>query len=326
MSQRIDVHHHFAPPQWMAARARQLGEGGNNPWKDWSPRKSLDAMDSAGVTTAIASLTTPGAWIEDGNFDDRDAARALARECNEYGARMASDHRGRFGVVAALPMPDIDGSLREIEYALDVLKFDGVGLMTSFGDRWLGDGAHAPVFEELNRRKAVVLTHPTTPNCCAGLIPQVGPSTIEYGADTTRAIMSLLVNGTVDRYPGIRFVFSHAGGTMPFLISRIVGRQLVVGADGLVGLPSSGGSRSSGGERLAQLRTFYYDTAQQANPVAMAALRKVIPVSRIVFGTDYPYTSILEHVTGLQGSQVFSAGELRAIDSLNWVEACARSP
>lgn len=301
----------------MAAWARQLGEGGNNPWKDWTPGKSLDAMDCAGVTTAIASLTTPGAWIMDGKFYDRDAARALARECNEYGARMTSDHRGRFGIVAALPMPDIEDSLTEIEYALDVLKFDGIGLMTSFGDRWLGDAAFAPVFEELNRRKAVVCTHPTTPNCCAGLIPKVGPSTIEYGADTTRAIMSLLVTGTADRYPQIRWVFSHAGGTMPFLISRIVGRQLAMGADGLISLPAGESSRNSGPARLAQLRRFYYDTAQQANPVAMAALRRVVPASQIVFGTDYPYTSILEHVTGLQESQVFGPDELRAIDGEN---------
>ncbi len=314
---RVDVHHHFAPPQWMAATAAALGNIGNNPWKDWTPEASLEAMDRAEVTTAMASLTTAGVWLEDRNFENRDAACALARECNGYGAQMASDHRGRFGIFAALPLPDIDGSLLEIEYALDVLKLDGIGLMTSYGDRWLGDEAFAPVFEELNRRKAIVFVHPTTPNCCVGLIPQLGPAILEYGADTTRTIMSLVVTGAADRCRDIRFIFSHAGGTLPFLISRIVGRRLTVDADGLISEPSSSSWRDSGRARLEQLRRFYYDTAQQANPVAMGALRQVIPASQIVFGTDYPYTSILDHVTGLRESGVFSDDELRAIDYEN---------
>ncbi len=314
---RVDMHHHFAPPNWRAATARALGQSSNNPWRDWTPEQSLEAMDGAGVTTAMASLTTAGVWLADRNFENRDAARALAHECNGYGAQLASDHRGRFGNFAALPLPDIDGSLREIEYALDVLKLDGIGVMTSYGDRWLGDEAFAPLFEELNRRKAAVFVHPTTPNCCVGLIPQVIPSTIEYGTDTTRTIMSLLVTGAADRYRDVRFIFSHAGGTLPFLISRIVGRRLAVGADGLISEPSSGSWRDSGHARLAQLRRFYYDTAQQANPVAMGALRQVIPACQIVFGTDYPYTSMLDHVTGLQDSGVFSDDELRAIDYEN---------
>lgn len=311
---RIDVHHHFAPPRWMAATAAALADIPNNPWKDWTPGASLEAMDRAGVTTAMASLTTPGVWMADRNFENRDAARALARECNAYGARMASDHRGRFGILAALPLPDIDGSLIEIEHALDVLELDGIGVMTSYGDRWLGNEAFAPVFEELNRRKAAVFVHPTVPNCCVGLIPRVGPSTIEYAADTTRAIMSLLVSGAADRYRDVRFIFSHGGGVLPFQISRIAGRRLAVGADGLICEPAGYSWRESGHARLAQLRRFYYDTAQQANPVAMGALRQVIPASQIVFGTDYPYTSILDHVMGLQASGVFSDDELRAID------------
>jgi predicted TIM-barrel fold metal-dependent hydrolase len=301
----------------MAATAAALADTPNNPWKDWTPEGSLEAMDEAGVTTAMASLTTPGVWLADRNFENQEAARALARACNVYGAEMASDHRGRFGIFAALPLPDIDGSLAEIEYALDVLKLDGIGVMTSYGDRWLGDETFAPVFEELNRRKAVIFVHPTIPNCCVGLIPQVGPSIIEYGADTTRAIMSLLVTGAADRYRDVRLIFSHAGGILPFQISRITGRRLAVGADGLICEPSNSSWRDSGRARLELLRRFYYDTAQQANPVAMGALRQVVPASQIVFGTDYPYTSILDHVTGLQESGVFSDDELRAIDYEN---------
>ena len=318
---RIDVHHHFVPPKWMTATARALKNDSNNPWGDWSPEMSLEAMDRGGVTTAMASITPRSVWLEDSKFENVDAARAVARECNEYGAELAATHPGRFGIFAALPLPNVEGSLTEIPYALDELKLDGISVLTSYGTRWLGDEAFASVFDELNRRKAVVFVHPTVPDCCAGLVPKVGPSTIEYATDTTRAIMSLLVSGTAARCPDVHFIFSHAGGTMPFLIPRIVGRQLVINsADGLVAFPANDSTRNSGPERLALLRRFYYDTAQQANPVAMSALRMVVPASQIVFGTDYPYTSILDHVTGLHESGVFSDEELRAIDFGNAVK------
>jgi 6-methylsalicylate decarboxylase len=309
-ARRVDLHHHFLPPRWATALEAQGLL--NRQRSGWTPMKSLDAMDQSGTRTAMLSVT--------GNQDpSSDAAemRKMLREANEYGATLVADHQGRFGLLAAVPLPDIDASLREIEYAFDVLHADGIGIETSFDDKWLGDPFFAPVFEELNRRRAVVYTHPTTANCCGDLIPQVPAATIEYGTDTTRTIMSLLVTGAAARYANVRFIFSHAGGTLPFLISRIVGRQLTVGSDGLVNLAATDTSRDSGAQRLVQLRRFFYDTAQQANPVAMSALRKVVPASQIVFGTDYPYISILDQVTGLQQSGVFTADELRAIDFEN---------
>jgi predicted TIM-barrel fold metal-dependent hydrolase len=161
-------------------------------------------MDKAGVATAITSITTPGV-----SFGDPVAARRLARECNEYAARLVVDFPGRFGVFAALPLPDIEGSLRETAYALDVLKADGVCMFTSYGDRWLGDPEFTPVMAELDRRKAVLYTHPTAPNCCRNLVPDVPAPIIEYGTDTTRTIASLVFSGTAARFPNIRFIFSH---------------------------------------------------------------------------------------------------------------------
>jgi predicted TIM-barrel fold metal-dependent hydrolase len=142
---------------------------------------------------------------------------SLARKCNEYSAQLVSDYPGRFGFFAALPLPDMEGSLREITYALDTLKADGIGLMTNYGDKWPGDPAFAPAFEELNRRKTVVYFHPTAPNCCKNLVPHVPTAFTELPNDTTRAVTSLLYSGSLARFRDIPFIFSHAGGTIPML-------------------------------------------------------------------------------------------------------------
>src|ERR1700724_3935146 len=207
---RIDVHHHYVPPVQGEAMAKH---GGQAP--KWSLQSSLADMEKAGVTTAVLSLPPPGGW-----FGDVEEGRSLARACNEYGAQLRKDNPGRFGLFAAIPLPDTEGSLREIAYALDVLKGDGIGLYTSYDDKWPGDQAFVPVFEELNRRRAVVFIHPTAPSCCSHLMPGIAASTIEFLFDTSRAILSLLVSGTFSRFPDIRFIFCHAGGTMPVLAAR----------------------------------------------------------------------------------------------------------
>lgn len=293
-ARRIDVHAHFATPNWMA-KVAATPKGLNQVWRGWTPATSIAYMDRGGVSTSLISITMPGVW-----FGDNAEARRLGRECNEYGAKMASDYRGRFGLFATLPLPDIEGSLREIEYAFDTLKADGVGILTNHGDKWLGDPHFAPVFEELNRRRAVVYTHPTVASCCYSLVPDVGEQAIEYGTDTSRAIASLLVSGAAVRYRDIRFIFSHAGGTMPFLIHRFRG----LGGGNRTALPNGA---------VEELRRFYYDTAQAYEPAPMAALSKVVPISQIVFGTDNPYSNVEDDVKGLQECGVFTADDLRAI-------------
>jgi 6-methylsalicylate decarboxylase len=174
---RIDVHHHYIPP-FHAEFLTSRRDRGRPP--QWSVEMSIEEMDRNGIATAITSLAQPGVW-----FGDVDEGRRLARECNEWGARMVRDHPGRFGLFVAIPLPDAEGSLREIEYALDVLKADGIGLFTSYRDKYFGDPSFAPVFDELNRRKALVYTHPIAPDCCKSLVPGVPASTIEYATDTT---------------------------------------------------------------------------------------------------------------------------------------------
>ncbi len=296
---RIDVHHHIAPPTWLDALKKAKLD--NPPLTSWTPQRSIEDMDKAGIATAITSPTTP----QVGFLPAADAAR-IARESNEYARQLMADHPGRFGVFAMLPMPYIDECLKEIEYAFDTLKVDGIGMMTSYGDKWLGYPQFAPVFDELNRRKATVYTHPTTANCCVNLVEGVGDAAVEYGADTTRSIVNLIFSGSAQRYGEINFIFSHGGGVLTAVAERL---QIQ-----MVSTPPYKGKFTR--EMVdGQLRRFYYDTAQVSNAVTIGALAKLVPVSQIVFGTDYPYRSGTEYQRGLAAN--FAADELRAIDRDN---------
>ena len=179
------------------------------------------------------------------------------------------DHPTRFGLFAAMPLPDVDATLKEIAYAYDTLKADGVGLMTSYGDTWLGNPAYRPVMEELNRRKAVVHVHPTAANCCRNLdyAPGVAPGSMEYGTDTTRAIMGVTFSGDAARFPDIRFIWSHAGGTAPFLAGRIDGAS----RNAKDRLPNG---------FMHELKKFYYDLAGAANAGAVASLLQLVTTRR----------------------------------------------
>ena len=227
---RIDFHCHPVPPAWVAfLKSRGLGSPGNS----WQLSKHLDDMEKAGVATSLLSLASPGIW----HGRDLAAIRRVAREVNEFVAKLGADHPGRFGNFATLPLPDVEGSLPEVAYAFDVLKADGICMRTPYGNVWHGDPVFAPLYEELNRRNAVVFTHPQDADCCENLVPGIpSQSSIEYGTHTTRTIVSLLESGMAARYPNIRWVFAHAGGTMPFLLARIVGRKLPPGPDGMVTL------------------------------------------------------------------------------------------
>jgi 6-methylsalicylate decarboxylase len=298
---RIDVHHHISPPTWIDAVKKAKLD--NPPITNWSVEKSLDDMDKAGIATSIASPTTPQL-----NFlaDDKETAARLARESNEYTKKIMADHPGRFGLFAMLPLPHIDESLKEIAFAFDTLKADGVGVMTSYGDKWLGYPQFAPVWEELNRRKATVYTHPTGANCCVNLVQGIGESTVEFGADTTRTIVSLIFSGTSQRFKDINWIFSHGGGALTSFAERLQ-----------VQMVSTPPYKDKFTRAIVdgELTRFYYDTAQISNAVTIGALAKLVPISQIVYGTDYPYRTGLEHVKGL--STAFSGADLLAIDRDN---------
>ena len=272
---RIDTHHHVFPPFYLEReRAHIYSTVDTNPAAlfEWTPDKAIAQMDKYGVATAIVSLV-PGVWF--GNVAE---GRKLARDYHEYAAQLCADHPGRFGFFAALPLPDVEGSVAEIAHAFDTLHADGVVLMTDYGNKWPGDKSFDPVFAELNRRRAVVFFHPTTPGCCTNIIPHVSDSTVEFLFDSTRAILSLMVGGTMSRYPDIKFIFAHTGGALSPVANRIAA---------YVARHKEISDRVPGGA-LAPFRRLPYDIAHSVNPATMAAIRELVPITQLVFGSDYP--------------------------------------
>ena len=299
---RIDVHHHILPPRYLERVRASIVAGspyGNQVVK-WTPAASLQQMDQWGIATAILSNT--GIWRD---FSAADA-RALVRDSNEFAAKMRADHPGRFGIFAAVPMPNLDDALKEIDYAYSVLKVDGVQLSTSYGDKWPGDPAFDPLFEELNRRKAAVFIHPTAPGCCGRLVPGIPAPTIEFMFDVTRCITSLLFHGAFTRFADIRFIFTHDGGALPMLADRITRNATVVKSTGIASQQAA----------LDQLKRLHYDITTSTSRPSLSGATSLIPVSQLLFGSDFPYLPPSATALGLEAFG-FKPAELAAIDRGN---------
>jgi len=303
---RIDVHHHFIP-QFHVDAMMAPGRRATGPPPKWSPALSLEEMDKSGIATAILSIAQPGVWYGD-NVEE---ARGLARQLNEYGAKLVRDYPGRFGLFAVIAPPDVQGSVKEIEYAFDTLKADGIGLLTSYQGKYLGDPSFAPVYAELNRRKAVIYVHPTTPDCCRGLIPGIPPSSIEYATDSTRTIANLVFSGTAMKFPDIRWIFSHSGGTLPFLTSRFI---RLAEERKPANLPDG---------PLPEFRKFHYELAQGNTPGQIAALLKMVSISQVLYGTDYPFRGGAEVNQGI-ADWGFTAADRHAVQCENALRLLSR--
>ncbi|HTP21393.1 MAG TPA: amidohydrolase family protein [Solirubrobacteraceae bacterium] len=272
----IDVHHHILPPAFVAAQRDEILYFARDPAVlDWTPSRALEQLDEFGIDTAYTSLGVPGA-----------PGPELARACNEYAAELACDHPGRFGVFASLPLPDVDASLAELAHALDELGADGVGVLSNYDGRHLGDPLFVPLFDELDRRGAVVHVHPITPPACRGVLPGYPDPFIEFPFDTTRAVTSLLYAGAFARWPRISLIFSHGAGAVPMLSQRIVALAQM---------------SQSVPDPLGQLSRIRADAVTTTSRPAFAAASELLGHERLLFGSDYPYVPIAATAEGLRG-------------------------
>ena len=296
---RIDVHHHVVPPQYADE---------SMPIKLPDIDTQLQSMDGWHIQTAITSLT-PRVLLK-----NLHRLREVARACNEFQAQRVRAHPARFGAFALLPLPDIDGAVAELNYALDVLRLDGVGLFSSVTDRYLGDPLFDPLFDELNRRKAVVFIHPTHCEAPEHTGLQAPPFVVEYVFDTTRAIVNLIYSGTLKRCPDIRFIVAHGGGAVPFLAQRIAMMEGHRGAKGVI-------------EVIPTLRSLYYEIASTTSGFALRSLQELADPSHILWGSDLPFVygaRLQEEVDHWEHYDGIDSAGRSAVEKLNALELFPR--
>jgi predicted TIM-barrel fold metal-dependent hydrolase len=274
MSLTIDTHHHMLPEFFFEATNEKANPVGGLKPQPWTIENSLAFMDELEIDVAVTSISTPGIQLP-----DRHASRKLARKCNDFAAMLVSKHPRRFGALASVPMPNVDDAIEEICYALDVLKLDGVVLFTNSQGIYLGDQRMKPLFKELQRRKTTVFIHPNaSPDAVAhelGLTDNL----IDFPGDTTRAIAQLHYGGTFAETPDVKYVFSHAGGTAPYLAGRfaIVDEMKIMGDSSVTGTAAE------------TFRRLYWDTALAWSDPVINHLRHIAGIDKIAFGTDFPY-------------------------------------
>ena len=300
---RIDVHVHFLPEVYAQALA---GAGlttldGGFPIPAWSEDAALKVMDAQGIATAMVSLSSPSS-----HFLPPPERPALVRAVNDAGASLLRIHPERFGYFATLPMPDVEASLAELRRAFDELGADGVVLQTNTDGLYLGAPAFAPIFAELNRRKAALFLHPTSPACFDALALGRPAPLLEFPLDTTRTVVDLLYNGVLTANPDIQVIVPHGGAALPALIARIAA---------FANVPIVNPRPASEAEVFETLARLYYDVALSAHPIPFAALRAIAPVTQILFGSDWPFTpepGVARNIRQLEANNLTEA-EARAI-------------
>jgi predicted TIM-barrel fold metal-dependent hydrolase len=302
-SGRIDVHFHAVPVFYREAGAAAGRMPARGVYPDFSPELAIELMDERGIGVAITSISSPGV-----HFGDDRSARELARRCNEYAADLTARWPTRFGAFATLPLPDIQGSIREIDHALDTLKFDGVCLFSSYGEKYLGDRTFDPVMEQLDAQGAVVFVHPAMHPSTRHIDLPWPLFMMEYVFDTTRAAMNLVFSRALERFPRIRFILSHAGGVAPYIAWRASISPMLDPR-----MP-----QLSREDVFAGLRKFWYDTALSPGAATMGCLREIADPERIVFGSDWPFANAaIVKAADEDRERALSAQQRRAIDRQN---------
>jgi len=315
---RIDVHHHYFTEELVDELARvAIHHVGGQPLIPTRPQDSLPVMDRHEIATALLSVPVPL------TFARAVTSRRVARSLNEAGAAAVAAHPDRFGLLAALPLPDVDGALAEMDHALDTLGADGIMLLSNYSGVYLGDALFEPVFAELSRRGCAVLVHPVA---SGSPVPTLEPSLFEFIFDTTRAVANLVVSGTLRRHPELRLILAHAGGTVPYVRDRIVDRapilrRVAAGRSGSAAPPTTGELQEMLSAALAesrrQLSRLFYDVTLSANEVVLGSLQTLVPSSQIVLGTDFPMAQeigVTSTLAGLAEHSAFDDDDRRLVE------------
>ncbi|WP_063064540.1 amidohydrolase family protein [Nocardia violaceofusca] len=276
---RIDTHQHYLPRFYRDLLDSHGMDAGGWPTPDWSLEAALALMDDLEIATGVVSLSSPGV-----RFDDDETSRAVARRVNEFGAELVKDRPDRFGLFASLPLPDVDGALAEIAYVYDELHADGVVLLSNVDGIYLGDRAYEPVWEELNRRSAVVFVHPDSPPMA--MLPGMPSPLLDFPFDTTRSAVHMVANGVMSRYTDMKVVLSHAGGFLPYAAYRFTGVSMFNEA-------------ITPEQAFTDLRRFYFDTALSSTPAAMPSLLAFADPTHITFGSDFPFAPTSKQMTDM---------------------------
>ncbi len=270
---KIDMHVHYLPEAYRKALLNCVEENSNElPTPEWSPQIHLEAMKHLNVSTSMLSITLPNI-----KFGYSKNAKILSREVNQYGAELVKKHSEKFGLLASLPLPNVEDSVKEIQYAMDILHADGFTLPTNTQGVYLGNACLDPIFEELNKRKAVVVLHPNKPSCVPKNVASDLPiPMMEFFFDTTRTVTNMILKGTLRRFPNIKFIIPHAGAFLSTLADRIAAY-----------LQMKPGNKI---DVYAELKGLYYDVAGVCLPRQLANLLQIVEIDHLVYGSDYPYT------------------------------------
>lgn len=275
----IDVHAHALLPLWLNAIKQSLGDRplsiAGVPVPAWSVPGHLAMMEQNGIATSILS------WPSAASFLKGDAAKDLARAMNEEFARIIGEHPNQFGAFAVLPLDDIDTTLDEMAYALDVLKLDGLAMSTSAGGQYLGDAYFDPLLEEMHRRGVTLFVHPGAPPGFDVSADGLNVSVLEFMFESTRMATNMVLSGAKARFDRINIICTHGGGTIPYLAHRVGILEPLFGA-------GHGRPTLSRQEIFDGLGSFYYDLTAATHPAQLDALRRLVPPARLLMGFDYP--------------------------------------
>ncbi|WP_234035855.1 amidohydrolase family protein [Ectopseudomonas mendocina] len=300
-SWRVDVHHHLLPPFYVEALQR-AGFGGvaGQTLPPWTPEHSLALLDAQGIQAALMSLPAPAV-----DFAEPAARAELARRCNEYAAELVQRQANRFGTFATLPLPSTAEACTEAIHALDVLKADGVMLLASSSGVFLGDPRLDELMAELDRREATVFVQPNLHPSSQTLAVEAPGFVLELVCDTTRAAVNLMLSGTMERYPGIRWILANAGGFLPYAAWRV----------------SLANAIPEFQERVPQgvmsyLQRFYFDTALAPSAPTQAVLHELVEPRQVLFGSGFPIAPpalVEQQLAELGSASPWSATQLAGI-------------